>query len=637
MADYMDDLFKKIKDKKGDGETRPQQKKNQPKPEKKAPEPAREERFETDWPEVEKSRATKPRPEAIPMESPEPARKQAPAARKGGLFGFLKKSRKEQELKEAIEAGVATAEPGKAVRAAAPQPEKEIMENGMQEAYEQPGEEEGEAVPKKSKTEKEMELAEKEEIDAYGKARIYRIRGQPLLYYRVPVVRAAGPEKTIINTIKEAATRIISIAPYRIRDPEERRNVYTQKILEILRNSPELRVPKTKYQFYAETVVRDMVGYGVIDDLIKDDKLEEIMVIGPQQPVYVFHREYEMMITNIEFYSDNEIQDLINRIARQIGRRVDLSKPLLDARLPDGSRVNATIPPASVQGSTLTIRKFREDPYTILDLIRNKTLDPEVAAFLWLCVEGLQTRPANILIAGGTGSGKTTTLNVMASFIPERERIVSIEDTAELNLPLKHWIRMEARPPGLEGTGELTLDILTKNSLRMRPDRIIVGEIRHKEAFSLFTALNTGHDGSMGTVHANTPEETVVRVTSPPMDVPGVMLSGLNFILVQHRLHDKKTGTIRRITEIAEVAGVLQGHTLTEAVYKYDARSDSLKRTKSQIKYLDTLEEMTGTPKKKILDEIQRRARFFSELASKKERIDMATVKQAMKSYILKT
>ena len=637
MADYMDDLFKKIKDKKGDGETRPQQKKNQPKPEKKAPEPAREERFETDWPEVEKSRATKPRPEAIPMESPEPARKQATAARKGGLFGFLKKSRKEQELKEAIEAGVATAEPGKAVRAAAPQPEKEIMENGMQEAYEQPGEEEGEAVPKKSKTEKEMELAEKEEIDAYGKARIYRIRGQPLLYYRVPVVRAAGPEKTIINTIKEAATRIISIAPYRIRDPEERRNVYTQKILEILRNSPELRVPKTKYQFYAETVVRDMVGYGVIDDLIKDDKLEEIMVIGPQQPVYVFHREYEMMITNIEFYSDNEIQDLINRIARQIGRRVDLSKPLLDARLPDGSRVNATIPPASVQGSTLTIRKFREDPYTILDLIRNKTLDPEVAAFLWLCVEGLQTRPANILIAGGTGSGKTTTLNVMASFIPERERIVSIEDTAELNLPLKHWIRMEARPPGLEGTGELTLDILTKNSLRMRPDRIIVGEIRHKEAFSLFTALNTGHDGSMGTVHANTPEETVVRVTSPPMDVPGVMLSGLNFILVQHRLHDKKTGTIRRITEIAEVAGVLQGHTLTEAVYKYDARSDSLKRTKSQIKYLDTLEEMTGTPKKKILDEIQRRARFFSELASKKERIDMATVKQAMKSYILKT
>ncbi len=349
----------------------------------------------------------------------------------------------------------------------------------------------------KSKTEKEIENSDKSEIDSYGSTKIYKLPGQPLLYYWTPVVRPGGSEKSIINTIKEVATRVISIAPYKIRDPEQRRNVYFQRVLEIIRDSPELNIPKAKYEFYADAVVREMVGYGIIDSLIKDDQLEEIMVIGPDVPVFVFHRKYEMMITNIEFFSDSEIQDLINRIARQIGRRMDISSPLLDARLPDGSRVNATMPPATVAGSTLTIRKFREEPFSIIDLINEGTADPQSAAFLWLATEGLGARPANILISGGTGAGKTTLLNVLATFIPDTDRIITIEDTAELNLPMKHWIRMEARPPGLEGTGELTLDILTKNSLRMRPDRIIVGEVRHDEAFTLFTGFNTGHDGCL--------------------------------------------------------------------------------------------------------------------------------------------
>ncbi|MBI5871521.1 Flp pilus assembly complex ATPase component TadA, partial [archaeon] len=354
-----------------------------------------------------------------------------------------------------------------------------------------------EQVPEKSAIELEMEAAKKVEIAAYGEAKIFRVAGQSMLYYHVPVPRPTATDKMIINTIKEAATRLITVAPYRIRDPQERRNVYYQRIMDILRNSPELRIPTHRFDFYANAVVRDMVGYGLIDSLVNDDKLEEIMIIAPKTPVYVFHRQYEMMLTNIEFFNDNEIQDLINRIARQVGRRIDISAPLLDARLPDGSRVNATIPPASVAGSTLTIRKFKKDPYSLIDLINFNTIGLEAAAFLWLTVEGLATNPANILISGGTGSGKTTLLNVLASLIPPSERIVSIEDTAELNLPLKHWIRLEARPPGLEGKGELTLDILTKNSLRMRPDRIIVGEIRHDEAFTLFTAMNTGHDGCL--------------------------------------------------------------------------------------------------------------------------------------------
>lgn len=358
-------------------------------------------------------------------------------------------------------------------------------------------EEEKPEPERKSAVELDLEAQKKIELASYGDVKVYKVEGKPLLYYYTPVIKPSGGEKNVINTIKEAATRIISIAPYKIRDPEQRRNAYKQRILEILNASKELNIPERRYEFYAEAVVREMVGYGIIDSLIRDDKLEEIMVIGAKKPVYVFHREYEMMATNIEFFTESEIIDLINRIGREIGRRIDISSPLLDARLPDGSRVNATIPPASPSGASLTIRKFREDPYSIVDLINFGTIDVNAAAFLWLCVEGMGTKPASILISGGTGSGKTTLLNVLASFISPTERIVVIEDTSELNLPLTHLISMEARPPGLEGTGELTMDILTKNALRMRPDRIIVGEVRHAEAFTLFTALNTGHEGCL--------------------------------------------------------------------------------------------------------------------------------------------
>jgi flagellar protein FlaI len=461
------------------------------------------------------------------------------------------------------------------------------------------------------------------------------LKGKQLPYYVVPVPRPSASEKAIIATIKEAATRIITISPYKIRDPEQRRALYRQRILEILRAAPELKIPERRFDFYAETVVREMVGYGIIDPLVGDDNLEEIMVVGAKKPVYLFHRKYGMMTSNIEFFSEQEIQDLVNRIAREIGRRVDISSPLLDARLPDGSRVNATFPPASVEETTLTIRKFREDPYSIIDLINLKTLSAESAAFLWLAVEGMGTRPANVLISGGAGSGKTTLLNVMASFIPEMERIVSIEDTAELNMPLRHWIRLEARPPGLEGKGELTLDILTKNSLRMRPDRIIVGEVRHQEAFSLFTAMNTGHVGSMGTIHANSAQETLVRITSPPMEVPELMLSGLDLVLIEHRLHDPRMGTIRRVTEIAEVGGVLSGKPATQAIFERDPIEDTIVRTNIPIKYLKLLGDFSGLSKNKLENEMADRAIFLQQLSKKGTR-HIKKVQEETQAFILK-
>ncbi len=450
-------------------------------------------------------------------------------------------------------------------------------------------------------------LGAKTLVSSYGNVKVYKVEGEPLLVYTVPVIKPKGPEKILVNTIKEAATRLITISPEQIRDPERRRKVYFDKVKEIIEGSPELGVPRTRIDFYADMVVREMIGYGVLDPLVQDDKLEEIMVIGPNKPVYVAHRDYEMMKTNIMFANDDEIKNIIDRIARQVNRRVDLQTPLLDARLPDGSRVNATIKPVSVNGNTLTIRKFREDPYTVVDLVKFGTIDLDLAAFLWLAVDGLGAKPANIIISGGTGSGKTTTLNVLSSFIPPSERVITIEDTAELKLPIEHWVRMETRPPSIEGKGEINMEVLVKNSLRMRPDRIIVGEIRYKEAETLFTAINTGHDGSAGTVHANSAHETVIRVTSPPMNVPEIMLEGLDLVVVQQRIHDRRKGTIRRVTEVAEVTGVMGGKPQIQVIFERDPALDTIKATGIPSRYIQKLMKFTGLSKSDIGMEIDKR------------------------------
>ncbi len=457
-------------------------------------------------------------------------------------------------------------------------------------------------------------LGTKTLVASYGNVKIYKVEGEPLLVYTIPVIKPKGPEKILVNTIKEAATRIITVSPEEIRDPERRRRFYFEKVKEIIEGSPELGVPKTRVDFYADMVVREMIGYGILDPLVQDDKLEDIMVIGPEKPVYVAHREYDMMKTNVMFANDDEIKNIIDRIARQVNRRVDLQTPLLDARLPDGSRVNATIKPISVDGNTLTIRKFREDPYTVIDLLKFGTFTLDLAAFLWLAVDGLGAKPANIIISGGTGSGKTTTLNVLSSFIPPSERVITIEDTAELKLPLEHWVRMETRPPSIEGKGEVSMEVLVKNSLRMRPDRIIVGEIRYKEAQTLFTAINTGHDGSAGTVHANSAHETVIRVTSPPMNVPEIMLEGLDLIVVQQRIHDRRKGVIRRVTEVAEVTGVMGGKPQIQVIFERDPALDTIKATGIPSKYVQKLMRFTGLSKADIATEIDKRKELLKSL-----------------------
>ncbi len=451
-------------------------------------------------------------------------------------------------------------------------------------------------------------------VTKYGDVEIYRIDDELLLHYKVPTPKPSPSQKLIINTLKEAATRLITTDPYKIRDPTQRKNIYYQKILDILENAPEINIPKHLFHFYADAVVKEMVGYGLIEPLLEDDKLEEIMIVGPKKPTYVYHVDYGMMTTNIVFYSDESIYEIIDKIARTLGRRVDISSPLLDARLPDGSRVNATIIPASIDGSTLTIRKFKADPYTIVDLINFGTLNIEVGAFLWAIVDGFNgAKPANIVISGGTSSGKTTTLNVLANFISAAERILTIEDTAELRLPIKHIVRFEGKPPGLEGKGELTLDILVKNTLRMRPDRVIVGEIRHTEALSLFTAMNTGHDGCMGTIHANSAKETLVRITSPPMDVPMLMLAGLDFVIVQKKISTQK-GMRRRITAIAEITGVLENKPQANIIFKWNPQTDSLERTEIPIEYFDLIKQLTKYSDNDIKKILEKRINLLNTL-----------------------
>jgi pilus assembly protein CpaF len=302
-------------------------------------------------------------------------------------------------------------------------------------------------------------------------------------------------------------------------------------------------------------VYDEVNGYGPIQPLVEDPSLTEIMVNGPDQ--VFMERDGKLFLTDIRFRDDGHVLRIIDRIVTPLGRRIDESSPMVDARLPDGSRVNAIIPPLSLVGPTINIRKFSRVPYTADDLIAFGTMTPTIAALLKACVVGR----LNVVISGGTGSGKTTTLNVLSSFIPNVERIVTIEDAAELQLQQEHVVPLESRPANLEGRGEVTIRMLVRNALRMRPDRIIVGEVRGGEALDMLQAMNTGHDGSLSTAHTNSPRDTLARletmVLMAGMDLPSravreQIASAMNLIIHQHRFSDGS----RKITHISEIQGM---------------------------------------------------------------------------------
>lgn len=330
---------------------------------------------------------------------------------------------------------------------------------------------------------------------------------------------------------------------------------YIEQLVESIIETDANHIPRLDRMKISDEIFDEIAGYGPITPLLNDPEISEVMVNGPNQ-IYI-ERNGRLELSDYFFRDNDHVMNIIDRIVSPIGRRIDESMLMVDARLPDGSRVNAIIPPLSLTGPVITIRKFSADPLMIENLIEFNTLTPEMAQFIEACVKAR----LNVVVSGGTGSGKTTTLNVLSSFIPTTERIVTIEDAAELALHQPHVVTLESRPPNIEGKGAIMIRDLVRNALRMRPDRIIVGEVRSGEALDMLQAMNTGHDGSLTTGHANSPRDMLSRletmVLMAGMDLPirairEQISSAIDLIIHQSRLRDGS----RRITYITEVMGM---------------------------------------------------------------------------------
>jgi pilus assembly protein CpaF len=317
----------------------------------------------------------------------------------------------------------------------------------------------------------------------------------------------------------------------------------------------------------------EVTGLGPLEQLLEDDSITEIMVNGPEQ-IYI-ERNGKLCLSDVRFRDNEHVLNVIDKIVASVGRHVDEASPMVDARLQDGSRVNIVISPVSLNSPVITIRKFSKNPLTIKDLLRFNSLSFNMAAFLEACVKGRM----NVVVSGGTGSGKTTLLNVLSGFIPNSERIITIEDAAELRLQQQHVITLESRPPNLEGKGQISIRDLVRNALRMRPDRIVVGEVRGGEALDMLQAMNTGHDGSLTTAHANSPRDLLSRletmVLMSGMDLPvrairEQIASAVDVIIQQSRMMD---GT-RKITEICEVTGMEGDVIVTQELFRYETEGE---------------------------------------------------------------
>jgi flagellar protein FlaI len=404
---------------------------------------------------------------------------------------------------------------------------------------------------------------------------------------------------------------------------ENSEKFFTQDELESVRKEPNidtrkkalfeylnLKIPDSKNkELLISSMVNRVTGYGPLSDLIGDPNLEEIMVNGINLPVFVFHKKCGMCSTDIRFNDKNEIFRVINRLCWVHGKEV---APIIDLSTIDGSRVNVTMEPITIHGATLTIRKQKRQFFTITELLLGGTLNIDLAALLWLATDGMRMCPANMLISGMIGSGKTTLLNALTMLTPPDERIITIEDTPELQLSGKeNWVPLIAQK-------EYDMESLVRNTLRMRPNRIVVGEIRGTEAMSLFSAMNVGHKG-IGTIHASSPRETIFRLENPPMSIPTSLIANLDLIVVMN-IFNIGGRPVRRVTEVADIGGHEGGVVLLGTIYQWDPVKDRAVESDmvAPTAYLDKLADRIRVSKREILNELDKRKGILIDLANRR-------------------
>ena len=428
-------------------------------------------------------------------------------------------------------------------------------------------------------------------------------------FYYISIRNITPTTNIILQKIRDEFVSKINLGEIQIDEdegPEKIKERFKEEIMVLIKRYFPNTDRKTA-DLLASQLLRQNIGLGDVEILLKDPNLEEIAINSAQEPVWVFHKRFGWLKTNIRIPSDERIRHYATMIGRDIGKEITLLKPLLDAHLESGDRVNATLNPISTEGNTITIRKFATKPWTITDFLNTNTISYETAAMLWLGVQN----ELSILISGGTGSGKTSMLNVICSFIPINQRIISIEDTREITLPRDlHWVPMETRLPNPEGKGEITMLDLLVNSLRMRPDRIIMGEVRRqREAEVMFEAMHTGHS-VYGTIHANDVEETFQRLLNPPISVPKAVLPAMNLIVVQNR--NRRTGK-RHTMQLAEITSSGDYN----MIMQYDVNKDRLVQIGEPKAMLKHLELYTGMRRSQIDQDLDERVKILKWMASR--------------------
>ena len=461
---------------------------------------------------------------------------------------------------------------------------------------------------------------------------IVRDRRRGNIYYVIDEPKLTASDLVNLQRLREILNQVLVLKP---KDMQSKKaaSQYLLKACQEIMDSYNFKLSQEDRNKLLYYIVRDNLGFGKIDALMHDQLIEDVSCDGIDVPLYIWHRKFESISTNIKFDTARELDSFALRLAYMCGSHVSIAQPLLDATLPDGSRINLTYgSEVTRKGSTFTIRKFKIDPFTITDLVTYRSLSPEMAAFFWYAVENR----VSILVAGGIAAGKTTLLNCLSMFIKPDLKVVSIEDTPELNLPHENWIPATTRTHfGLATeSADVTLFDLLKASLRQRPDYIIVGEIRGEEAYTLFQAVSTGHLG-MSTVHAESVESTVYRLESAPMNIPRTLIAGIDIILVQKRV-ELNGKPVRKTVATSEIVGLdpRSGEILTNEVYRWNPAQDTFDFTgRSYI--LEKIAEKKGISTEEALEEIQRRTKIVEWMQNKKLR-NYKEVSNIIRSYVEK-